>query len=89
MLVEAARESRIVITHNAKDFVLLHDVWRIWGTLWGIPDRHGGILIVPHKHYLPAADIAGEVSAFLAAGLPIANELYVWQRAGGWIRRPH
>jgi len=45
-LLHAATRTWVLVTHNARDFRLLHGAWRTWSHEWGVPHRHGGILIV-------------------------------------------
>jgi predicted nuclease of predicted toxin-antitoxin system len=36
LLLSSVRASRVFITHNRKDFRLLHDAWTIWPAVFGI-----------------------------------------------------
>lgn len=42
----AARAGWILVTHNAKDFILLHAAWRRWAREWGAEAHHAGILVM-------------------------------------------
>ena len=81
----AVRNGWIVVTHNRADFRLLHNAWRRFARLWQVQANHSGILVV--RHGTPSA-IASNVLAFLALGVPIANELYEWTPSRGWVRYP-
>lgn len=81
----AAQRGWILVTHNRKDFRLLHDAWRRWGRDWGVTPRHPGILIVPQRS---AEELIALVRDFLTLALPLENELYEWSPAAGWSRRP-
>lgn len=82
-LVVATQQNRVIITHNAGDFKLLHDAWRIWSQEWQIFTAHPGILIP--KQMQPSA-IAHYIDVFLSQVLPLPNELYFWKNQGGWTR---
>ena len=87
-LLLAAQRGWTLVTHNRRDYELLHDAWRRWFSAFGIVEMHAGILVLPQKPQLSAEQIAQEVDALLTSGAPLANELYRWQRLGGWLRRP-
>lgn len=76
----------ILVSHNRRDFVLLHGAWRRWTSAWGVTRTHAGILIVPQPPIVTTAEITDALDAFVRRGLSPANELYRWRRAGGWQR---
>lgn len=82
-LLTAAQQQWVLLTHNRKDFVLLHNAWHAWSTAWGVAPHHSGILIVPQWH---AAQIAQQVDTFLVFGVPLVNTLYEWRAGRGWIK---
>ncbi len=45
-LLYAATAGRILITHNRRDFLLLHDAWRRWTRAWTVERAHAGILVL-------------------------------------------
>ena len=47
-LLEATRMGRLLVTHNVKDFRLLHQAWILWQAAWSIAVPHASILILPH-----------------------------------------
>lgn len=71
-----------LVTYNGNDFVLLHDALR----RWSVTHPHSGILILPDN--VTNRQQAQELDAFVAATLPLRDELYVWREDGGWVRRP-
>jgi hypothetical protein len=81
-LFTAREQGWILATYNGNDFVLLHDALR----RWSVAHLHGGILILPDN--LTNRQQAQELDAFVAAALPVRNELYAWRENGGWVRRP-
>ncbi len=83
-LLVAARATQTLITHNRKDFVLLHNAWIRWTGEWGVEQQHGGILITPQT--LAVSQAAIEIDKFTKAGQPLVGRLYEW-RGGRWIRR--
>lgn len=46
-LLVAAQTARILVTHNAEDFTLLQQAWR----LWSVPIIHASILIIPQQKW--------------------------------------
>ncbi len=86
-LMFAVHERRIFVTHNARDFILLHDAWHLWTYTWGVQEEHTGIFIPPQDPTSwPAPKIALEIHLFIKTGQPIANQLYEWDQ-GAWVRR--
>jgi hypothetical protein len=83
----------ILITHNWRDFKLLHDAWRRWvGAHWprtGIASPvHGGIVVIPQpdvqrRHWLPE-HAAHEVALLLASRVTLTDALYRWRPSVGW-----
>lgn len=76
-LLTASLTARILVTHNAADFVLLHDAWMRWSRKWRVHRPHSGILVLPNGTLI--ARIVELLCAFADSGrLPITNKLYVW-----------
>jgi hypothetical protein len=46
-LLFAAEHGSALLTHNGKDFLLLHDAWRRWSVAWRSRQAHEGILLIP------------------------------------------
>ena len=86
-LLTAAWNGWILITHNRRDFMMLHDAWRTWPAAFGLAlPPHPGILVLDQA--LPNV-LTNVVSGFLA-GMPgesWANDLFWWHRGGNWRRR--
>ena len=82
-LLIAARDNRVLVTCNRKDFVLLHDAWQRWSQEWGVHPQHAGILVVRNE-WTPQS-IAERVDAFFALGRPTANRLYRYVAERGWV----
>jgi hypothetical protein len=88
-LLIAAEHGWTLVTHNRKDFELLHDAWRRWSGAWRVAATHAGILVVPQRPQWTIGQMVQELDAFFAAGYVLTNELYRWQQAfSGWVRRP-
>jgi hypothetical protein len=94
-LLTAAQRGRSFVTHNAKDFVLLHDGWRRWSEAWGVSEQHAGILILPQATAAERAlgrmnpiELAQFLIDLFATGAPRANELWQWRRGRGWVLEP-
>ena len=84
-LLTAAEHGWIMVTHNRKDFVLLHRAWRRWSRAWNVTPEHAGVVILPQGR--PHTDLKDLLNGFLEQGLPLFNELYEWRAGEGWIRR--
>ena len=87
LLLFAANARRIFVTHNEKDFILLHDAWRRWSSAWGVAVFHAGILVLPQPPRLTIERAATELDRFLATEPQLASTLYFYRPTGGW--RPH
>ena len=89
-LYVAAEASRVIVTHNERHFVLLHDAWQRWSTAWNVQPKHGGIIVVPQARRYgldwTAELISSEILAILRSDRPLSNEL-VLRRVSGWLRR--
>lgn len=88
-LLTSARRGWILVTHNRKDYVLLHDAWRHWSSEWfgvaAAPPRHAGILVVPQG---TPARIANELASVVHSNQSLSNELYRLRTDGHWERQP-
>ena len=84
-LLFAVRQDRAVVTHNRKDFLLLHDAWRRWPPAVGaVFPQHAGIIVLDHRL---DPELAPVLTAFLASAAPLTGALYWWRIGGGWQRR--
>ena len=81
-LLRAADQGRILVTHNWRDFLLLHQAWLRWTSAWGVERDHAGILVIPQPPDLPIARSAHDVARFIQSGRRFHNELYR-RRVGG------
>jgi hypothetical protein len=54
-LLLAAERRWVLVSHNRKDFRLLHRAWHLWTTHWRVPATHAGILIIPHDDFNASA----------------------------------
>lgn len=82
-LLLAATESRILITHNARDYQLLHDAWRRWQDHWSLAIPHAGIAFLPH---VPPKIAFPALSNLSGSGVSLPNELYTYSQWAGWVR---
>ena len=84
LLLSSVRTDRIFLTHNRRDFRLLHDAWITWPAAFGLTlPAHPGILILDAS---PSGILVGAVSSFLASIPParLANAIFWWHRRDGW-----
>jgi Domain of unknown function (DUF5615) len=83
-LLAAAQQQRILVTHNRKDYVLLHDAWRRWPVAWGtLAPPHAGILVLDHR---PERELAAAVETFIAAVHHDPANLLCWWRPHDGLR---
>jgi hypothetical protein len=83
-LLTAAELGASLVTHNYKDFLLLHRAWDLWRARWQITELHPSIFVLPHG---PDQHLAEYIGAFLARGLPGLGNLYRYTpRVGLWSR---
>lgn len=81
-LALAYQREWVFVTHNTRDFELLHNAWLRWSELWGVQVTHGGILVlepVPSPQRLAAV-----IEERLAPGARIVGEFAIWRSLGGW-----
>jgi hypothetical protein len=83
----AATRGWILLSHNEKDFILLHDAWHRWSATWGIAAHHAGVIIPPQEW--PRERIVREVATLLRTERSFDNELLLWKSSRGWIHRDH
>ena len=90
LLLRAAQDACIFVTHNWSDFRLLHDARRRWSAAWGSTATHAGVLVIPTRPVWDTQQAAEEIDRLLTAvldtGHTITNRLYRWQRDRGWIQ---
>lgn len=88
-LLHAADRSWTLITHNRRDYRLLHDAWLLWTNAWNVDRHHTGIIIIEQRPAQPASEIAALIHEFVRdLQTPIGNTLYDWRLAFGWARFP-
>ncbi len=81
ILLHAAEHKWILVTHNRKDFELLHYAWTRWTNAWGTSEQHAGILLLPQQWPLTRA--VWELS-HAATNLTLPNNLYRDVSDGMW-----
>jgi hypothetical protein len=80
-LLFAAQRGWTLITHNGKDFELLHYAWCRWAPALGMQPfpPHAGILVIPQKARQSTEDTVERILSLLAQGGSLANMLYWWK----------
>jgi hypothetical protein len=85
-VLTAAHNGWVLMSHNRKDFRLLHNAWLLWRDAWGVSASvaHGGILILPHDR---ASDTVQRLDLF-ATSRPgsLADQIYEYRTSRGWVR---
>jgi len=91
-LLHAAQNRRILVSHNGKDFITMHDAWARWSAAWGVAPqraRHYGILIIPQSWRPPVA--AREISQFLGPHDLLPDQIYAYDTSPDvqqWVKDP-
>ena len=83
----AARTRRVLITHDARHYAMLHEAWQTWSRDWGVSDRvrHPGILFLPDPGILSIEDAPSLVDDLLSTVESVENHLFAWKRSSGWL----
>ncbi len=84
-LAVACQLDRILITENRDDFVLVHNAWHTFASLWNLTPspEHPGILIVPQR---PTPQVLAHVLQLIEEGLPARNHCYAYvPRLAQWV----
>jgi hypothetical protein len=86
-LLQAVQLQRTLVTHNRRDFVMLHDAWIGWPAALSVQfPLHPGILILDaDEHDALARAVHGILNASTTDGL--ANNLLWWHGDQGWRLR--
>jgi hypothetical protein len=80
-LLTAVERGAVLVTHNYRDFELVHLAWRAFAARWGAVEAHPGILILPQAI---ETQLLQYLDAFLASGLPLPNACYRYRPSSGW-----
>lgn len=84
-LLFAHQRGFVVLTHNLRDYELLHDAWTHWGAAPGVAlPAHPGILVLQRA---TRRTMVGVVAEFLAAAPSLTGEAFSWSPVDGWARR--
>lgn len=84
-LLFAAERGWMIVTHNKKDYRLLHVAWQVWSAAWRTSQRHAGILILEQT---AVEDFAPAVLDLIGSDVQVSNQLYEWSRTHGWRPNP-
>jgi hypothetical protein len=88
-LLFAAERGWVLITHNRRDYRLLHDAWHLWSHAWDTVQRHGGVLVLDQTPGQPVEEMAELIHALVHdATASLSNRLYDWRQVTGWKRFP-
>ena len=77
-LLEATQQRRILVTHNRKDFLLLHNAWHTWAM--AVP--HAGILVLPQGSAVLLAERLSTFALDHFAG-SIEGQLHLYSSSRG------
>jgi len=80
-LLFAAEHEWIIVTHNKRDFRLLHVAWPVWRAAWRTMRHHSGILILEQ---VPVENLSPAVHAIVDSGVEILNHCYEWSATHDW-----
>jgi hypothetical protein len=79
----ASETARVLVTHNNRDYRMLHEALVLWAEEWGVLDRrrHSGILIIDQG---PQQRGGSDIAVLTGIGLqvatlgPMENRLFAW-----------
>lgn len=85
-LLHAFQTERLLVTHNSKDFVLLHLAWIRWSAVWNVDPlpMHPGILVIPQTPVLVHRDAAYVLGELVDSGRELRSTVLSWRRQSGW-----
>lgn len=81
-LLTALELQASLVTHNYKDFALLHRAWELWRARWHIAEFHPSILVLLHGAEMQSAHA---ITDLLSRGLPARSALYRHRSSGVWV----
>ena len=88
-LLHAADRRWTLITHNRRDYRLLHDAWLLWTNAWNVDRDQSGIIVIEQRLAQPASEITDVIHTFVRdLPTPIGNALYDRRLGVGWVRFP-
>ena len=85
-LLYAATENRILITHNRRDFRLLHRAWLRWSRTWSVQQAHAGILVLPQGRTYQ--EYGAVIDSYLSQRGAVINELHLCDSTSRWTQYP-
>lgn len=72
-LLYAAANGWTIVSHNRRDFELLHDAWLRWTDAWNVSNHHPGILIISQR--ISHHDNAAVIESLLSVGPNRENQM--------------
>lgn len=89
LLLEAAEQGWTLVTHNRRDFRLLHDAWHTWTNAWGTKQDHAGILVLDRVVGQTPEETAALIDSLVRdPQTRLSRALYDWKPARNWVRFP-
>lgn len=85
-LLHAARERRVLVSSNRRDFEILHDAWRRWPAPGRVPHAHAGIIAYDQRAAQQEdrlRTLALQIGITVQAESLIHNEFWAY-RGGHW-----
>jgi hypothetical protein len=82
-MLTAVDRGAVMVTHNAKDYTLIHQAWHLLGARWKINERHPGILILPHGGEMQLLQYLTDI---LQQNMPLEHECQRYFVSRGWQR---
>jgi Domain of unknown function (DUF5615) len=88
-LLFAAQRGWVLVTHNRRDYRLLHHAWHHWSYAWGTTQRHARVLAHDQVPGQPVEELAALIHGLVVdPDVSLPNALFDWRRATGWRRFP-
>jgi len=86
-LLTATQLRRILVTHNERDFLLVHHAWRRWPRALSVTwPPHPGILVIPQPPQFAVEHGAEQLDRLVRSGRTLTNELYRFRMISSWQR---
>lgn len=85
-LLFATANGWAIVTHNERDYLLVHLAWERLAGHWDVTPRplHGGVIVVPQQSGTPQAT-ARAIAALVRRSGSVAGQVHR-RGAGGWQR---
>ena len=83
-LIVAVLQSRLLVSHNSRDFLLLHRAWLRWPPSLQVSfPLHAGIAVIPQKSRLDHERAVAVLHDLITSSPILANSFVLWKPSRG------